>query len=120
MQPFFQPLAGYLVQIPVFLVWLAAIILAVIHWRRHPRVSLITLIAFGMFFVAALVGTALISWLPLALHERGLPGSQMGNVVIIANFLRGLFDAVAWILLVAAIFGWRRAQPESPQSNPQA
>jgi hypothetical protein len=119
MQPFFQPLAGYLVQIPVFLVWLAAIILAVINWRRHPRISLLTLIAFGMFFVAALVGTALISWLPLALHERGLPGGQMGNVVLIANFLRGLFDAAAWVLLVAAIFGWRQAQPESSPPNSQ-
>jgi hypothetical protein len=120
MQPIFGPLASYLGQLPVFLVWLVAIIVAIVNWRRHPRVSLLTLIAFAMFFIAAFVGTALTSWLPLTLHERGLPGTQMGNVALILSFLRGLFDAAAWVLLVFAIFGWRRERPPTELPVSQA
>ncbi len=39
-----------LMQVPVFLVWLVGLVLALVRWKRHPKVSLLTCIAFVMFF----------------------------------------------------------------------
>ncbi len=39
---------------PVFLVWLIGILFALTRWRRHPKVSLIALIALGGYLLSTL------------------------------------------------------------------
>jgi len=42
-----------LLQAPIYLIWLAAIVLAAVTWRRHPRVSLLAIAGLALFFVRA-------------------------------------------------------------------
>jgi hypothetical protein len=49
--------ATLLPQIPVFLVWLVAIILALVFWKRHPTVSLLVVIALFVFLVLSAADT---------------------------------------------------------------
>lgn len=100
-------LTTYLVRLPVLLVWFVAFILSLVFWRRHPKVSLLTVVALAILFVQSLVGTWLSMWLPLVLNERGMSLSQIGLISGARGVLASLISCVAWVLLVIAIFGWR-------------
>jgi hypothetical protein len=110
-------LAQYLIQIPVLLVWLAGIVLSIVHWRKHSRVSLLTLIAIVAFLVQSLVGNALTLWLPITLMERGWAAGQMGVIFAAMGIVQSLVSAVLWGLLLVAIFGWRSGQGGAVQSE---
>lgn len=100
-------LGQYLVQIPVFIVWLVGIVLAVVYWRWHPKVSLLAFIALAAFLVTSLFGSALSMWLPIGLQRRGWALARVGMIVTVVGFIRSLVSATLWGLLIAAIFGWR-------------
>jgi hypothetical protein len=100
-------LFSYLVQSPILLVWLAGFILAAVHWRKHPQVSLLTVIALAIFLIEALVDTYLNMWLPLMLSERGMAAMQIGQFFTAKGILTSIIGAVAWGLLIAAIFSGR-------------
>ena len=102
-------LASLLFQSPILLVWLAGFILAVVYWRRHPRASLFTVIALVIFVVETLVDSYLNLWLPLMLSEQNMGAIQIGQIYIVKGILTAIIGAVAWGLLVAAIFSGRRA-----------
>jgi hypothetical protein len=102
-------LFSMMVQSPILLVWLAGFILAAVHWRRHPRVSLLTVIALAIFLVETLVNTYLNLWLPLMLSERGVAAVQIGQLFAAKGILTSIIGAVAWGLLIAAIFSGRPA-----------
>ena len=102
-------LFSYLVQFPILLVWLAGFILAIAYWRRHPRASLLTVIALVIFLLESVVNTYLNLWLPLMLSERGIATFQMSQILVVKGIVTSIILAVAWGLLIAAIFGGRQA-----------
>ena len=99
--------SNLLVQLPVILVWLVGSILSLSYWRRHPRVSRLTLIAIAVLFVESLAGTYLSFGLPLMLSERGWHSSRLGIFLSTVGFVRALVRAGSWGLLLSAIFGRR-------------
>lgn len=100
-----------LIHLPVILVWLAGMILAIIYWKRHPWVSLLTFIAVTGILITSLVDTYLGMWLPILLQQQGFSINQVGIVMGIRGLISSLMTAGFWILLLAAIFGWRN-KPE--------
>ena len=102
-------LGSLLLQSPILLVWLAGFILAAMYWRRHPRASLFTAIALAIFLVETLVDTYLNMWLPLQLSERGMGAVQISQIYMVKGIVTAIIGAVAWGLIVAAIFSGRRA-----------
>ncbi len=106
-------LSVLLVQAPVILVWLVGLVLSVVFWRRHPRVSLITMIAILGLLTTSILGSLLGMWLPLTFNRSGMPMSQIGMLMGVISIASSLLSAVFWVLLVIAIFGWRR-KPEAP------
>ena len=108
-------------QLPVLLVWVAGAALALAHWRRHPRVSLLTLVGLGILMTNALVGTFLSVWLPMtARQEWGMSIQRMGYVLATVGFARSLIGAAGWSLVLAAIFTGRdpHAWPEKGALRP--
>ncbi len=97
-------LSYLLYQIPVFVVWLAGVVLALVRWKRHPKVSLLTIIAFVLFFAEILSPFYLNVW-----TLQGL-SANMELVSTAINIIEPLITAAAWGLLLAAIFGWRSEQ----------
>jgi hypothetical protein len=106
-----QTISAYLTQLPVYLVWVIGIGLAIVSWRRHPGAAQLTLAALFIFFMTSIGGTAISSWLPLTLHARGMAAQQMGIVSAIISVIRAIFNAFAFGILFAAIFGWRGESP---------
>jgi hypothetical protein len=104
----FSLLPQYLAQVPVYLVWLVGIVLAIVHWRRYPQPSLLTLIALVILFLRGLISTFLNTWLPLALHSQGWSVQGTSTFLLAHHIVSTLVAAVAYGLLLAAVFGWRR------------
>jgi hypothetical protein len=100
-------LAVYLVQLPLYLVWLAGIILSIVFWKKHPTVSLLSLIALVGLLIISIVGVYASTWLPIALRSQGMSTGRIGVELGIISIVSSLFSTAFWILLVIALFGWR-------------
>ena len=92
-------LSNLLVQLPILLVWLIGIVLAFVFWRRHPQVSLLALIGFGLLFVLTVIGAFLNIALPVWMSQQRIPASQMSIVYLIRGVIPSLLNAVAWVLI---------------------
>ena len=103
-------LTFFLPRLPVFVAWIVGVIIAIVLWRRHPRVSLLTVIALALLFLEAAVGGFLSLWLNLQLGMDRMAPSQVGILLALLDMLRGAIAVVAWGFLLAAIFGWRGRQ----------
>ena len=109
-----EGIAGYLfrscaVQGPAFIAWIVGIILAAARWRKHPNVSLFTVISLSIFVLVALIGAFVNAGTMAAVSRGDLDAAQIGVVFMVSGILFSLLDAVAWALLLMAIFRWRDA-----------
>jgi hypothetical protein len=109
MEPFGIVLRNLVAQSPILLVWLAGFGLAVLRWQRHPKVSLLTVIAIVLYFVGASGNAVAGRWLVVALRNFGwtMQGT-LGTAII--SFVMAVIKAAGWALLFAAVFGWRSGQ----------
>lgn len=101
-------LGQFVVQLPLLLVYIAGLVLAVARWQQHRRVSLIALIAIALLLFDLIVGT-FTAILPTVLLSRyDWSASQIGTVFAVSGIIRSVIVAVAFGLLLWAIFGWRK------------
>jgi len=86
------------------IIWVIGVVLALSRWRRHPRVSLFALLAFGMMLVSRFQSVLL----PPIMSYYGWTADQMGQIFFtVIGLMSGLTSAVAWAFVLCAIFGWR-------------
>ena len=104
-----QAITSGLPQVLVYLVWLALLVIAIIRWRAHPKISLLVTLAVLLLFASAFLGYFLNTNLALWFHERGFPGERLGLLIFLFAFVRSIITALAWILVGVAIFGWRKS-----------
>jgi hypothetical protein len=107
--------ATLLPQIPVFLVWLVAMILALVFWKRQPTVSLLVVIALFIFLVLSVADTFFTSWVTIQATRTGMRPQQIATYYAVKSVVHGLCSAVGWALMVAAVFGWRRKTHDASQ-----
>jgi hypothetical protein len=103
----FSAVSSCLTQLPLLLVWLVGIVLAVTRWQRHPKVSLLALIALVLALLETILNGLLSVWLPMMLTEQGMDSMQIGTVFGVWRFISSIVGAVIWGLVLAAIFRWR-------------
>jgi hypothetical protein len=103
----FSAVSSCLTQLPLLLVWLVGIVLAVARWQRHPKVSLLALIALVLALLETILNGFLSVWIPVMLTEQGMTSMQIGTAFAIWRFVASLVGAVIWGLVLAAIFRWR-------------
>jgi hypothetical protein len=98
---------------PVLLVALAGIVFAVIRWKRHPKVSALTVTALVYFQLQSLVFSYSYYSLP-RLASRGWTWASIDNLSIALDVCHDMFFSVAIALLAAAVFSGRK--PRAPGS----
>jgi hypothetical protein len=103
-------LTTYLAQSPIFLVWIAGIVLASVRWSQHPRVSLLTIIALAVMLVISLISIYLNVQIPLLMTDWGWGYSQVSLFFMVKGFIQAVIDAIAFVLLLLAIFSGRISQ----------
>lgn len=108
MELVFPTLTSLLFHLPVALVWLVGVAFALLFWQRHPRVSLLTVVAIALLFLDTLADTILNVAVPLSFYSQGMSATQIGLFFAAKNAITSIVAAIAWGLLIAAIFGWRK------------
>ncbi len=101
-------LTQFLLQIPLYVVWLVGAILCIIRWRQHPSVSLLALVAILLFFLLSIVGTLTAYLLPIIWRGSLAPLTAIRGIVQVFG------NMIGWMLLLAAIFGWRSEPAKTP------
>jgi hypothetical protein len=111
MQTLLPTLSALVMQLPVLLVWLIGLILAIVFWKRHPKVSLFTIIGVSGLLLLTLINTYLNLWLPLMMNEGGVSATQIGITMGIKGIVTSVLSAIFWAFIFVAILGWRK-KPE--------
>ena len=95
-------------RIPMLLVSLGGIVFAIARWKRHPRVSLMTVLALALYWVEAVVLLCIRYWLPNLVETMKLSGPAINVLFVVISVLDDFAFAVIIILLVAAAFTGRK------------
>jgi hypothetical protein len=82
---------------PIFIVWAIGIVLALSRWRRHPRASQFTIVALIVMIVVTVATRIIYILLPMTMRSSGWSPTEMAII----------YNAIAWAMILWAIFGWR-------------
>lgn len=104
----------YVPQLPLHCVWIAGIVLALAGWRKHPNVSLLAVLAFGTNIALALIQPLVWRYVVSELASRADGEAQRQILFASFHFVWCCLHAIPWLLVLAAIFGWRRPPAPSP------
>lgn len=108
MDSFVGVLGQIVVAIPLIAVYVVGLIIAIARWRQHPRVSQLATVALVMLLVERLIGVLMTTMLPLLISRNGMSISDVTGLYAVYGVLSALFTAVAFGILLWALFGWRR------------
>jgi hypothetical protein len=95
-------LISYLISLPAILVWLAVLVLAIVRWNRHPRISRWAALA-AVLWLAQSLGGPILSTLTAA-----------RNLQIVIEIGRIITAAAAYGFIAVAVFAERDNDPTSP------
>lgn len=108
----YQIFTSIATQLPSLLTMLGGIVVAIIRWKRHPRVSLTIVIALGLILLHVLVFAVVYAVLPMLTGSADLKTLQnIHTLVSVAyNFTLAIFTTI----LLSAIFMHRTVAPPPP------
>lgn len=103
----FEVLRNLLLQLPSLLTMLACMAVAIIRWRRHPKVSLTVTISLALLLLLTFVFQFVYSFVPDLIVKPGdFKASQ--TVFMVITFFYNSFWGIALVVLLTAIFMQRR------------
>lgn len=94
-----------------------AIAFALVRWKRHPRASLMTAVAFAIYLFDFVIFNVFLYWLPSMIEPLKLSQTARTWVEGIIFFCEDFVTATIFILLVAAAFAGR-TQAKPPEVEP--
>lgn len=100
---------GYLLlrRAVLLLVLLGGIVLAIVRWKRHPRVSLMTTIALVLYLIESFAFAFLVHYLPRFFDTLHLSANNISTLDSVLQLVDDFAFAAVLILLVAAAFSQR-------------
>lgn len=107
--------AQYAASLPLYLTWLLGIVLALRALRDRPHVARYTLLALLILMGLSLLSIPITATLPLVL--RRAPVATLGLYFFVIGVVNQLCAAVAWILLLVALFGSRSEYEYAPPAT---
>lgn len=102
-------LGALLPQIPLYLIYLVGSVIAVMRWKRHPRVSLYLLVSIAVSFVAAIILTVVQMWLPYYLARLKFDANMYTYYFYALRLISSLIGALTFGLILLAVFAERPA-----------
>lgn len=94
---------------PPLVLALVGILIALVLWKRHPKVSLLASLGLVLFLVESLTFMSVYYYLP-RLIRTGWTLSDVNTVFMVAQVCQDCLFAVVIVLLVAAAFSSRQPQ----------
>lgn len=102
----------------MFLLCLGGIIFAIVRWRRHPRVSVMTALSLVVYAIEAVSFSLFLYWFPRLMEPLRLTSAGMNNLYSVVFFLEDFVFAAVIILLVAAALTGRGTETETAPGAP--
>ena len=106
-----------LTRAPLLLVIIAGMVFAIVRWRRHPRVSAMTVIALVIYLFESLALEVFSRWLPGLFELAKVQPRNFGRAYVMVFFLEDFIFAAVLILLVAAAFTGRGREPATKENK---
>jgi len=102
------------VYLPVLIVLLAGLVMAIIRWKKHPRASLLMMIAAVLAGLAVILNAGVNSF-PLNLYYlQGMITAATKDIIAnILSLIISLLTAGSWVLVLIAVFGKRKPKAEA-------
>ena len=98
---------------PIVLVLLVGFILAIVTWKKHPKASLLTILAIPLFILNILL-SLVVPFLPqFLLYLNVRMNFPIRTLAIISNILLSALGFIGWILILLAIFLRRKPKAKS-------
>lgn len=114
----FELFRAYLEQLPSLLALLACLVFAVVRWKRHPKVSMVVVIALGFLLLHELIFTAVYNIVPgWFIRSARYENIQkvVENVYLVLGLISNGTAAIGFGVLLAGIFMQRKpAVPGEP------
>lgn len=85
---------------------LAGLVFAIIRWKRHPKVSLLTVSGLVLFLAQSLTFGTIFYLLP-RLHDQGWSYGGINNLYLAGSICRDIIYSGVIVLLVSAAFTQR-------------
>lgn len=101
-------LMSLLQRAPLLLVILIGVLLAILRWRRHPKTSLITVIALGFYVIKLFAFTALNYGIPSLRESMHWSFATANYLYTVLHVVSDIGFALVIVLMVAAAFADRR------------
>ena len=113
---FNDTITSYLLRImlqrsPLLLVVLGGVVFAIVRWRRHPRISFLTLLGLMLYLLKVFIFAGLSYSIPQVRESLHWSYAIANNLYLALNVLSDLAFSGIRILLVAAAFAQRRQAP---------
>jgi hypothetical protein len=83
---------------------------AIVRWKRHPRVSLLTVLALGFYLLQSLTFALLYRWLPTFFYSLKLTAQNISTLDSVLQLIEDFAFVAVLILLVAAAFTGRNRE----------
>lgn len=104
-------------RLPMLLFAVGAIVFALIRWKRNPRASLMTALAFGIYLFDWVIFTVFLYWFPRLIESWRLSSYARAWVDGIIFFCEDFVTAAIFILLTAAAFIGRDRTTPTPETT---
>ena len=104
-------------QLPVYLVYLAGLVFAILKYGKHPKPSLLAILALAGLLVTSIGGTVVTLSVIHSQRQSGEPYSAITTQLGILGVIRSLFFAASIGLLVAAVYTGRTSAKQRPRDD---
>jgi hypothetical protein len=99
-------------RLPMLVFAIGAIVFALVRWKRSPRASLMTVIAFVIFLIDFVIFNIFLYWFPEITKAWRLSISAREWIDGIIFFLEDFVTAAIFLLLTFAAFTGRHKSPD--------
>ena len=103
-------LAAQFAHLPLLVVWMVGIGIALARWSKHPRVSLLVVLALSGMLLLGVASTAISVVVPQYLYRQGVTTARTGVVFAIIGLVTATLSAGCWVMVIVALFSGRRAE----------
>jgi hypothetical protein len=94
----------FLQRSPILLMIVIGLVFAIIRWRRHPSVSLLTAIALVIYVIKIFTFALINYWLPNLRFSLHVSYAAINNLYILLSVLSDIAFAIVLLILVIAAF----------------
>jgi hypothetical protein len=109
---YFRYVIALLTQLPLFLVYLGGFAVALIGREKHPKVSLMIILAMVILLFNSWVMTGIQLWLPHYWISNANSPGELRTLMEVVGVIRNLLTATGLGLLLLAVFTGRSPNPE--------